>query len=295
MTTMAQPASEPSPARAQPLDAFKRILVHVDVDRPSQSRMSVASTLAERFGGRMTGVYVPKLVMPALLGTPEFPAAVLLDLEARTLEDAENAGHLFRDHVAKKGLEADWLVARGDPVSALTNASRYMDITVLGQIASDAPNIDGTVRPDEIVLGSGRPVLITPYIGAPSEVGSRIVVAWDGGREAARAVADAMPLLRQAGAVWVISIDGTADTLGDDSAAEDLCSFLADHGVAARPETLGADEAEPSDVVLSRIVDLGADLLVMGCYGHTRLRETVLGGMTRDILRHMTVPVLMSH
>lgn len=295
MTTTTQPASGSSFAHAQPLDAFTRILVHVAADRPSQSRMSVGSTLADRFRGRMTGVYVPKLVMPTLLGTPEFPTALLLDLEARALDDAENARRLFRECVAEKGSAAEWLVVRGDPVNALTSAARYMDITVLGQIAPDAPNIDGTVRPEAIAFGSGRPVLIIPYIGAPSEVGSRIVVAWDGGREAARAVADAMPLLRQAGAVWVISIDGTANAPGDDSAAEDLCSFLADHGVAARPETLGVDEAEASDVVLSRIVDLGADLLVMGCYGHTRLHESVLGGMTRDILRHMTVPVLMSH
>ena len=152
------------------------------------------------------------------------------------------------------------------------------------------------VRPEELALGSGRPVLVVPYIGSAVSPGKRVVIAWDASREAARAVADALPLLARASSLWVVTIDGKGSGMIDRSdSAEDLCRYLADHGMQAKPDRLQTEEGSEADILLSRIADFGADLLVMGCYGHTRLRELVLGGMTREILQHMTVPVLMSH
>ena len=130
------------------------------------------------------------------------------------------------------------------------------------------------------MLGSGRPVLVVPYIGGSSNPGRRIVIAWDESREAARAVADALPLLMQATEVRIASIGAEASSATDGpSAGEALRHFLSDHDIVAKAETLYLDECSEADVLLSRIADLGADLLVMGCYGHTRLRELVLGGM----------------
>jgi nucleotide-binding universal stress UspA family protein len=121
------------------------------------------------------------------------------------------------------------------------------------------------------------------------------VIAWNGSREAARAVGDALPLLREAEQIWVVSINAEEEAKGHPGPAEALVRHLAEHGIKAEPEVLRSDNISAADLLLSRLTDLGADSLVMGCFGHSRLRELVLGGMTRDVLRHMTVPVLLSH
>jgi len=145
-----------------------------------------------------------------------------------------------------------------------------------------------------LALGVGRPVLIVPRYGTFETVGERVLVAWNGSREATRAVHDALPLLKLASSVTVLSIDPEHDT-GDRIPGADIALHLARHGVAAEGmSTVGLD-ISVGDLLLSRAADLGADLIVMGAYGHSRVRELVLGGATRHILQHMTVPVLMSH
>ncbi|HEX2115333.1 MAG TPA: universal stress protein [Alphaproteobacteria bacterium] len=134
-----------------------------------------------------------------------------------------------------------------------------------------------------------------PYVGSPHDFGHRVIVAWNGSREAARAMGDAMPLLRQAQSVCVVSINAEGETQGQPGPAAELTRRLADHGIQAEPQVLRSDDISAADMLLSRIADLGADSLVMGCFGHSRLREIVLGGTTRDVLRHATVPVLLSH
>jgi nucleotide-binding universal stress UspA family protein len=151
---------------------------------------------------------------------------------------------------------------------------------------------------EAVLLESGRPVLIVPYVGAPPRIGSNILVAWDGGREATRAISDAMPLLVRARQVTVVTLDPGAAKRGVDTPArERLVAHLRRHGVAARIESdeLGAGDVAIGDWLLSRSFDLGVDLLVMGGYGHPRWREQALGGATQALLSAMTVPVLMAH
>lgn len=294
MTTLTQPIEKPStPIHAVP--ALKRILVHIDRSDASHARVLTAVNLARLFHGKLAGVYAIRPIIP-LAASGELPAAFLVEQERLAEEDADIAKRRYLDHVTRSGLQSDWYSVRGDAVAEVRRIARYMDLSVVGQIDPGRPEPEIVIRPEEIALGSGRPVLVIPYIGTPVEVGSRIVVAWDGGRESARAVADALPLLRQARSVWVVSIDVKDRALREgSSAAKDLCLFLGDHGITAEPQELQAGTLSGSDALLSRLSDLGADLLVMGCYGHSRLREFVLGGMTRGILQHMTVPVLLSH
>jgi nucleotide-binding universal stress UspA family protein len=141
-------------------------------------------------------------------------------------------------------------------------------------------------------------LLVVPYVGAPTTIGNNVLVAWDGGREAARALTDAMPLLRRATRVTVGCLDPGASARGADSAGrERLGGYLRRHGIAAEIDytKLGPGDIPIGDWILSRVADLGCDLLVMGGYGHPRWREQVLGGATRTLLSSMTVPVLMSH
>ncbi len=137
---------------------------------------------------------------------------------------------------------------------------------------------------------------MVPYIGARQEMGRNVLVAWNGSREATRAVNDALPILERADKVTVLAVNpGKNGNDHGDIPSADIALHLARHGVKAEASQTVSDELEVGSIILSRISDLGADLVVMGAYGHSRMRELMMGGVTRDLLRHMTVPVLMSH
>ena len=155
----------------------------------------------------------------------------------------------------------------------------------------DANSLSGLA--DSVVLGAGGPVLVWPYAGSFSVNAETVMLAWNSTREAKRALSDALPLMRQASKVIVLGID-TGD--GKHIPGADVSTYLARHGVSAEARhTVSSSDLGASDALLSEISDHGAGLLVMGGYGHHRMREVLLGGVTRDILRQMTVPVLMSH
>jgi nucleotide-binding universal stress UspA family protein len=148
----------------------------------------------------------------------------------------------------------------------------------------------------DLVTSAGRPALVIPYIGAPEPFGRTVTIAWDAGREAARAVADAMPLLEKAEKVHLLTVNPRFGISGHgEEPGADIALHLARHGIQAEVNHSHARDMEVGDLVLSWLADSSSDLLVMGAYGHSRLRELVLGGVTRRLLDSMTVPVLMSH
>jgi nucleotide-binding universal stress UspA family protein len=139
-------------------------------------------------------------------------------------------------------------------------------------------------------------MLVVPYIGARPTLGDNVLVAWDGGREASRAIADAFPLLERARRVTVIAVSRDEAAAADASPAEArLGAWLREHGVKVEIARHAVGDVSAGEWLLSRAADLGSDLIVMGGYGHTRVRELILGGVTRTMLQSMTVPVLMSH
>jgi len=172
---------------------------------------------------------------------------------------------------------------------------RAADLIIAGQTDPDwdlSPLLD---FPELLALESGRPVLVVPYVGRYPSVGRNVVVAWKAGRESARAVFDALPFLRDAENVHILEIKEHADqksTLAPDTS---IAASLARHGIKPTIHTSVASDISIGDEILSRLADLDADLLVMGAYGHGRLRQLVFGGVTRHIARHMTVPTLFSH
>jgi nucleotide-binding universal stress UspA family protein len=183
-----------------------------------------------------------------------------------------------------------------DAADVFIQHARHADLTILSQADPEEMSALRGQFTADVLMGSGRPAIVIPYIGPAPTLGQRILIAWDGGREATRAVNDALPLLKRAQAVTVLSVNPDVSSNGDrrDPGA-DISLHLARHGVNVTAARTVAREISVGDVILADIADNGIDLLVMGAYGHSRLRELVLGGVTRHLLEHMTAPVLMSH
>lgn len=267
---------------------FKDILVHIDNRSTCAARQTLAVELAKQQGARLTGIYL--LTHPYGAPAPQSPRQL-----------AEEARQSFERAAAAQGVEAGWrcidCVASGlEPSPALNLYAHYHDLLVISQTDPDEKVRSlsaGLV--EKAVLGSGRPVLIVPYAGEFKTLGKRTMLAWRGGPESSRALHDALPLLRSADSVQVISIQGRG---GDEVYAAhdaDICEHLRHYDLPVSCEKLNFGELSIGDLLLSRCADEGIDLLVMGAFSQSRRGHQTLGEVGTDILKSMTVPVLMSH
>ena len=277
--------------------AYKNLLVHIDDSKACAGRLDVAIALAQAYSAHLTGLYIA--ADPVLPGgmSAEVPARFLDTLSAQVAERSAAAEAGFAAAVERAGLTADCRTARcpgGRVAEVIALHARHADLVVLGQPEPEANGEVNAQVPEDVVLSAGRPALVVPYIGAGKRLGVRVMVAWDGGREAARAVGDALPLLARAESVAVLVINPSQGGHGEQPGA-DIALHLARHGITVEAQHLEAKDLSVGDALLSRLSDQDIDLLVMGAYGHSRLRELVLGGVTRKIFQQMTVPVLMSH
>lgn len=198
------------------------------------------------------------------------------------------------------GLPREWRVIGHGGVAELLAYARVADLTIMGRggAAPGAPGAPGAIdiAPEQVVSASGTPILVMPAGCVLEAVGRSVVVAWDGSREAARALHDAMPLLRGAETIGVIDVGYTEDSPRPGSPSpEAVCGYLARHDIDADVVTSYAGEHPPSELLLAAARERGADLLVSGAYHHSRARETVLGGVTQDLLDHAPLPLLVSH
>ena len=277
--------------------AFKDLLVVLDTSRSCAGRLDVATGLAARFGAHLTGLYTsPPPQVPAMIEAQLTPE--LVEMQMRTLGEATaRVEELFKRRGEVPGFTSEWRSREGEPGEVATLHARYADVAIVGQVDPESDELGSTGDlPARVVLGAGRPVLVVPYAGTFKTVGQRVLVAWNAGREATRAVNDALPLLQGASKVTVLAVNPHGGLHGHGEVpGADVALHLARHGIPAEASALRSDDVEIGALLLSQAADLDADLIVMGAYGHSRLRELVLGGATREILRSMTVPVLLSH
>jgi nucleotide-binding universal stress UspA family protein len=282
--------------KAESIMNLKDILVHVDSNSTTPARLKVAIELAQQHDAHLTGLYVdPGVKLPPLMDAP-LPASFFDELQQQALANREQATQTFNEAVANTQLLTEWRVADGELVRTLETHGSYADLLVVGQTSDDDTKVVAGGLADAAVLGVGRPVLVIPYIGAQRAVGRRVLVAWNGSRESVRAVNDALPLLQRAEVVEVMFVNPPEQrALGGHIAGTDISLHLARHGVRVQTHQAASSDIDTGDLLLSRAADFGADLIVMGAYGHSRIREFVFGGVTHHVLRHMTVPVLMSH
>jgi nucleotide-binding universal stress UspA family protein len=278
--------------------AYKTVLVHVDQSQESTTRVKLAAQIAKSHQAHLVGV--------AMTGISRY----VFDHGAFDPKDPVFAHHLDHLHQharasllafdkAAASVGVDEIEARlvdDDAAGGVTLHARYADIAVIGQFDPSAavPGVMSNFA-ETVVLNSGRPVLVVPHAGQPHGEFTRALLAWDGGLAASRAITGALPLLKQAGTtdVLVLHTSDDADAHGEQPGV-DLALYLARHGVRVNviEHRMSGDAGE---ALLSAAADLGADLMVMGAYGHTRFREVILGGVTRTVLQSMTVPVLMAH
>ena len=267
---------------------IKTIVLHLASDARLPARQQATFGLAAEHGAAVLGVAPISPPMAAAYGEVPISAELIEEQRRQAQARAEAAGREFRAAGERAKLSVDWLAEENDPAEALAGYAACADLLVLSQEApGDALNIA-----DELALRSAAPVLFIPYAGSHETIGRKALVAWNGAREAARAMRDALPLLARAEQVTLVAADVPA---GRRPGLDGARAYLERHGVAAQARNIPGADVDAGDVLLNAIADEGADLLVMGAYGHSRLRELVLGGVTRHVLRHMTAPVLMSH
>jgi nucleotide-binding universal stress UspA family protein len=279
--------------------AIRDILVHLDATPRAAARLDVAAQLAQRLQAHLTGLFVLDIPIPAFAGGEVAGAAAVADLieamRADGLKDAARVEAAFRETLRREGLAGEWRLAEGMTAGQLALHGRYADLLVAGQ-SEPSEAVAGNAAIEAALFQTGRPVLVVPRAGAVTSLGKRVLVGWNASREASRALHDALPLIAGAESVTVLTINAEpgADGHGEEPGA-DIARHLARHGLKVTVRRIVGAEIGAGDMLLNEAADLGADLLVMGGYGHSRFREFMLGGATRTLLGQMTVPVLMSH
>jgi nucleotide-binding universal stress UspA family protein len=279
---------------------YKTVLVHCNDKRRVARVTEAAAAVAHRFQAHLIGLSVtpPVAIIPS--GMPGAPDAIVIDDHCVAYRK-DNAAMRAAFEAAAVGQSStvEWQEADADNAGVagiVLPLARAADLVVAAQSEANwqgSPYLDIA---DRLAVESGRPVLIVPNEGVHMDFGKKVLVAWNARREAARAVFDALPLLQQADEVKVVWVNPQAEGAAPvDVPAGDICAALARHGVKCEATEVAHPHTGVGRTLLARAAEYGSDLLVMGCYGHSRLREFVLGGASRHVLEHMTIPVLMSH
>ena len=272
----------------------KDMMVVLERAADADALAEFSHSLAESFGAHTTVLGLVQQLPPAPAFMGEFPYELVQTAQAAAMKEITEGYARFEKAAPRAG--ACELVkvepAPGNAPNAIARIARNFDLPITVQPEGSDQGASGLMI-EGVLFHSGRPLLILPYIHrGPAKLG-RVILAWDGGAAAARALTCAMPLLKRAGRVEVVTmVNGNRST--SDLPGFDVTRNLARHGIQAELKTLPRGD-DVGSLILSYAADENADLLVMGGYGHSRLREFVLGGATRTILSSMTLPVFMAH
>jgi nucleotide-binding universal stress UspA family protein len=284
---------------------LRDLVVLLDGTARDETKLAVAIELARRNDAHLTGLCPLELLLPAdmsfalggypdLWALPEF--AKQIDSQARAKAALIEAG--FREKLRREDIKGDWVLETGSLISAVTRRAHATDLIVVGQADPDNP-LPPSARTlvEDILMTGGRPLLLIPYAGQFPTIGTNALVGWTPTRESARALHDALPLFGPDAKVMVLTVETSRGPVGStELPTAEIAEHLARHGLdVSAARTVVTDGLAPADALLDYASDIGADLLIVGGYGHSRTREMIMGGVTRDLLRHMTLPILMSH
>jgi nucleotide-binding universal stress UspA family protein len=277
--------------------SYKTILVHLNDERRARQLLEFAVDVARAFEAHLTGLHV----FPAFHLTPPvrlpIGGEILGGIRAQIREETDRIRAIFEGMTAHQPIVAEWRSAtseRREAALVVLEHARAADLVVASQTDPEWDLHRILDFPERLAIEGGRPVVVVPNNGRSTALPKRITVGWNGRREAARAVFDALPLLKRAEQVEVLTVarrDSRADSLPD----TEIASALARHGVKVNISNSDPGERTVGEEICARAREQGTDMLVMGAYGHSRFRELVFGGVTRYLSREMAVPVLFSH
>jgi nucleotide-binding universal stress UspA family protein len=277
--------------------SYRTILLSLNEINRTDALLDAAAQLADVHGSHVLGVYVIPAPMVIAGGGPYSGAEVIETFTSYFEEHAKPTRTKFEDVMVRNDIAFEWRVVRSH-VSTISQVicdeGRAADLVMVSEIDPNATFGIESGFVEDVVLGSGRPVLVLPRTAGAARL-DEIICGYNGSKEAARAIHDALPLLKAAENVRLVWVNPTLDETRGDMAAADMAACLSRHGVHATLDPLPTNMENPFDALSARAKDVGANAIVMGAYGHSRLREFVLGGATRQALATMSLPVVMSH
>jgi len=276
---------------------YKDILVHLDNSASLNGRLHAAAMLAQTHQARLIGVFVsPRNNIPNYISAQ-------IDSSLRTkIADGQNleVGKIktaFESTLKNNDLSGEWVHENGDALDVITSHARHADLLVVGQFNADDEAVlylqDLT---DRLILAAGRPVLVVPYVYKNAVFGQKIIIGWDGSRTATRAIHDALPILKLAKKTIVMCVkQNSNEVLDDQPPGQKIAAHLSNHSVNVEAQHIVSNEIKPAHMLLNLAAEQGADMMVIGAYGHARIKELVMGGVTMHLLESMPLPVLFSH
>jgi nucleotide-binding universal stress UspA family protein len=279
--------------------SYRTILMHCNDKRRIDSLLAPAVSLAEKFQAHLIGLSIVPPVAIIASGAPAGPP-IVIDEHCKLYREENTAlKSAFETATRGRAIVSEWRDDEADADGVAVRVLQYaraVDLVVASQTDAQWVATCYLDVADRLAIESGRPVLILPNGGTHERIGKYVLVAWNSRREATRAVFDALPLLQLAEEVKVVWVNPQSERdLAQDIPTADICTALARHGVKCQATEQLRPRASVGETLLACAKDTSADLMVMGCYGHARLREFVFGGASRHVLARMSLPVLMSH
>ena len=271
--------------------SIKDIIVYVDNDSDCENRLELASSLCKAFEAQLTGLYLlQKISIPAYAGA-YMPVEVFEANDEETIKLRDKAEAVFTAKSESVNVSGNFNAFAGDVSTALNEYSRYADLMIVPQRKSDRFDFNPYYQLSDILLGAACPILLVPENNEISPVlpPKTVLLAWDGKRECARALMASMPMLSQVKKIDVVSVNCEED------GANQIAHHIARHGIEAKVHSVKDSQFDIGEYLINQAARLGSDMIIMGAYGHSRIRELMLGGTTRHILEHVQLPVLFSH
>lgn len=279
--------------------SFKTMLVHIADDDAGAARMEAAATLAERFDARLIGFAAAAQPAPIIAEGSSFAAGIWAEQAAQHEKAAQTAAARFSEMMDRRGLSQEARVIGGfedTAGAALAVSARYSDLTIIGGRDAVATRALADSMIDGALFDTGRPALALPAAGAGAGIGRRPLIAWDGGPQAARAARDALPFLTSAEEVRV-AVAKTYFGMGrhGEEPGADIARWLAGHGARVSVEVLDPGRRRVAEALSQAAKDGGCDMIVMGAFGHSRIREAIFGGVTSEMLEEPPLPLFLAH
>ena len=273
--------------------SYKTILVHADADPTAEARVRLAAGLARHHDACLIGAAarLPAPLLEVYAAGTAVVSAGLVDVATEETETAfKTAESLFHGWVMGYGLGTEWRAVVDFPTVAIAGMAATADLVVVGRADRSEPHGSQYLDPGELIMKAGRPVLVVPP-GCDALNAENILVAWKNTREARRALADALPFLKEAKQVTLLHV---TEADGGTAGLADTVAFLARHGIKASPDTVSPEHQAVGERIVAAARQKRSGLIVAGAYGHTRIREWAFGGVTRDLLAANPVPCLFS-